>query len=204
MCHSQKEISTDHMYVTNPENVRKCHVANSGLSEHYPTCLVHKVIGHTKGQHNSIRYRSYKNLDTKNLIEDLEMIPWSILDLFDDVDDALYMFVSLLEDVLNEHIPWREKCVKRLKQPDWMTEDILKAISTRYILYIVQDNENYKIWHNKVAQMIRNSKRDYCIAIIEQYISDSSKFWQCFRELDPKSTAPPPPKLKEEDDIQTL
>ncbi len=37
-----------------------------------------------------------------------------LLDLFDDVDDALDMFVSLLEDVLNGHIPWREKRVKRL------------------------------------------------------------------------------------------
>ncbi len=50
--------------------------------------------------------------------------------------------------------------------------------------------------------MIRNSKRDYYIAIIEQCVSDSSKFWQCLMELDPKSTAPPPPKLKEaEEDI---
>ncbi len=86
------------MYVTDPENVRKCHVPKSGMSDHYPTCLVHKVIGHTKGQHTSIKYRSYKNLNTKNLIEDLEKIPLSILDLFDDVDDALDMFVSLLEE----------------------------------------------------------------------------------------------------------
>ncbi len=112
------------------------------------------------------------------------------------------MFVSLLDDVLNGHIPWREKRVKRLKQPDWMSEDILKAISTRDKLDRVQDNENYKIWHNKVLQMIRKSKRDYYISIIEQCVSDSSKFLQYLRELDPKSTVPPPPKLKEgEEDI---
>ncbi len=77
------------MYVTDPENVRKCHILKSGMSDHYPTCLVHKVISHTKMQHTSIKYRSYKNLDTKYLIEDLEKIPLSILDLCDDVDDAL-------------------------------------------------------------------------------------------------------------------
>ncbi len=136
-----------------------------------------------------VKYRSYKNLDTKNLIEDLEKIPWSILDLFNDVDAALDMFVSLLEYVLNDHIPWRERHVKRLKQPDWMLEDILKAISTRDKLDRVQDNENYKMWHNRVVQIIQNSKQDYYIAIIEQYVSDSSKFWQCLRELDPRSTA---------------
>ncbi len=33
-------------------------------------------------------------------------------------------------------------------------------------------------------------------------VLDSSQFWQCLRKLDPKSTTPPPPKLKEgEDDI---
>ncbi len=83
-----------------------------------------------------------------------------------------------------------------------MSDDILKAISTKDKLDRVQDNENYKIWCNKVVQIIRNSKRDYYIAIIEQCVSDSSKFWQCLRELDHRSTAPPPLKLKErEEDI---
>ncbi len=35
-----------------------------------------------------------------------------------------------------------------------MSEDILKAISTRDKLDRVQDNENYKIWCNNVVQMI--------------------------------------------------
>ena len=47
--------------------------------------------------------------------------------------------------------------------------------------------------------MIRNAKKDYYITIIEQSKSDSKMLWKYLRELDPKSSAPPPPNLKEGD-----
>ncbi len=70
----------DHMYVTAPDNIRKYHVPKSGMSDHYPVCLVHKLSGQRNGHHTTIKYRSYKNIDQVKFNDDLDKVPWSILD----------------------------------------------------------------------------------------------------------------------------
>ncbi len=82
----------DHMYVTAPDNIRKHYVPKSGMSNHYPVCLVHKVSGQRNGLHTTIKYRSYKNFDPIKFNDDFDKVPWSILDTFDDVNDALDTF----------------------------------------------------------------------------------------------------------------
>ncbi len=95
------------MYVAAPDNIRKHNVPKLGTSDHYPVCLVHKVSGQRNGHHTTIKYRSYKNFDEIKFNDDLDKVPWSILDTFNDVNDALDMFLSLLQNVLDEHIPVR-------------------------------------------------------------------------------------------------
>ena len=116
------------------------------MSDHFPTCLVHNVSGPKSGQHISIKYRSFKDFDQTKMNDDIEKLPWSVLDTFDDPDDALDTFISLIEGVLNDHIPWREKRVKRVTQPQWMSNDILEAIDTRDKYVRQKDHANYKLW----------------------------------------------------------
>ncbi len=40
------------------------------------------------------------------------------------------MLISLMESVIEKHSPFRQKRVKRQKQPEWMSENILEAIDT--------------------------------------------------------------------------
>lgn len=194
-----RESLLDHIYVTSPENVKQHHVPTSGMSDHFPTCMVHRSSGHNKNCHTSIKYRSFKNFDMDKFSKDTEALPWMVLDTFDDPDDTLDMFLSMLEGVIDEHAPWREKRVKLEKQPDWMSEDILNAINTRDKYVKVKDFENYKIWRNNVVSLIRNAKRDYYINLIECSKSDSRQFWQYIREIDPKSKSPDPPTLNDGD-----
>ncbi len=99
----------EHMYVTAPDKIRKHHVPKSGMNDHYPVCLVHTVSGQRNGHHTTIKYRNYKNIDLIKFNDDLNKVPWSIFDTFDDVNDALDMIISLLQNVIDEHIPWHEK-----------------------------------------------------------------------------------------------
>ncbi len=70
-----------------------------------------------------IYYRSTQDLDPEKLFADLKKVPWSILDMFDNPDEALDMWMSLYENVINEHLSWRERCVKHIKQPEWWCEE---------------------------------------------------------------------------------
>ncbi len=49
------------------------------------------------------------------LQEDLESLPLSVLDTFDDPDEALNMLVSLKESVIDKHLPLRQKRIKTQK-----------------------------------------------------------------------------------------
>ncbi len=43
--------------------------------------------------------------------------------MFDDPDEVLDMWMSQYENVINKHLPWRERHVKHEKQPEWWCEE---------------------------------------------------------------------------------
>jgi len=81
----------DHVYVTHPEWIIETLVPIYGLSDHYPVCFIHKFRGlkSPKPHHNTIKYCSFKNFDKESSIYDLDMAPWSVIDIFQDVNDKL-------------------------------------------------------------------------------------------------------------------
>ncbi len=180
----------DYMYVTQPNNIRQWSVPKSGMSHHFLTSMVRNATT------VMIHYRCTKDLDPEKLTAVLEKLHWSILDIFDDPDEALYMWMSLYENVINEHLPWRERHVKREKQPEWWCEEINDATNIRDKYKEENDDGNYKMWWNKVISLIRKAKRDHYIALIDT----CRQFFQYVEELDPESPAHPPPKLQVDND----
>ena len=51
--------------------------------------------------------------------------------LFDDINDIVDAWYKILKAVINEHLPLKQKRVKRRNQPKWFNVNILKEISTR-------------------------------------------------------------------------
>lgn len=81
----------DHVFVTHPERIIETLVPIDGLSDHYPICFVHKacVPKSPKSHNDTVKYQSFKNLDKDRSIYDLNNAPWSLLDIFENVDDKL-------------------------------------------------------------------------------------------------------------------
>ena len=48
--------------------------------------------------------------------------------VFDDVDDIIETLQLLLNQVLNEYIPVKQKRVRKVKQLDWFNDRIINAI----------------------------------------------------------------------------
>ena len=109
----------------------------------------------------TIKYRSYTHFDQDAFLSDLGSVPWSIIELFDDVDDALHACEVLFMDVVNVHVPLRERRVKRPRQPGWLTDDITAAMATRDSYKQREDYINYKLCRSKVVQMIQEAKTVY-------------------------------------------
>ena len=65
-----------------------------------------------KHHHESVCYRNFRHFSSKHLIADLHNIPWSVLNMFDYVNDKLNIWTTLFMDVINEHIPLVKRRVK--------------------------------------------------------------------------------------------
>ncbi len=62
-----------------------------------------------------------------------------------------------------------------------------------------KDFENWKIWRNKVVSMLRDSKWDYYITLIELHKWDSKAFFKYISKFDPKCTTPDTPTIEDGD-----
>ena len=117
----------DHVSVTHPERIIETLVLIDGLSDHYPICFVHKarVPKSPKSHNDTVKYQSFKNLDKDRSVYDLNNAPWSLLDIFENVDDKLDTWE------LTQHTPIVEKRVKRKKLPPWVNGTIMEPSSQR-------------------------------------------------------------------------
>ena len=84
-----------------------------------------------KDNHFTISYRSFKDFDETEFINDLQSVPWNIIHLFDNTDDVLEMWTDLFLEVVNKNIPIKQHRVKHKIQPQWITPEILNVIRSR-------------------------------------------------------------------------
>ena len=189
----------DHIFTTNPSKVRCTKIPKIGISDHYPTIVVYRDSFGYKNMHTSIKYRSYKDFNKDTFLQDLMSVQWSVLDTLSDINEALSKWYDMFIDVVNKHAPLKEKRVKKAKQPDWMTDDILKEMSQRDHYKSIGDDVSYRATRNKIVDMIQQAKTEYYKTLIEQNQSNSKKLWSYLRELFPKDSKPLPSSIIDDD-----
>ena len=181
----QSATLIDHIYSNTYANILTSVVPKLGLSDHFPIFVSRKTNGASdvKNTHYTISYRSFKNFDENKFIDELQSTPWDIIKVFDDVNDIVETWSSLFCDIVDKHLPLRQHRVKRKQQPKWLTADIIDAIKTRDRFKSLDNQEQYKIWRNKVSKMIKASKKRQYSEIINENVNNPSSVWKLFKEL---------------------
>ena len=72
------------------------------LSKTFDTGPVHKIIN----------YRNTKTFDEEQFLNDLSNQPWSVIDIFDDANDALDYFFDAFNSVFINSCPTKTKTSK--------------------------------------------------------------------------------------------
>ncbi len=85
-------------------------------------------------------------------------MPWSLCDAFDDHNDTLICWQTLFLEVADNHASVTEYRVKKVKQPDWFSEDMKQAFSLRDKYADINDFHNWRYWQNKVTELVNNTK----------------------------------------------
>ena len=127
------ETLLDLILTNNKKKTLVSDVVDTQISDH---SLVFTILRSTapKLRSRKVCLRSFKNFKRDKFIKDLQMAPFSIVDVFDEVDDKLYAFEQLYSEILNEHAPLKQTVVRGNQIP-YMTEQWGRAIRHRNKLW---------------------------------------------------------------------
>ena len=184
------ETLIDHAYSNVPENIVSISVPCYSISDHYPVCITRKITNSfSRGPvHKFITYRDTKGFSEADFIQDLENQPWSVINIYDNVTDALDYFAKLFQTVLNKHASKKKRRVKRQTQPNWMNAEISNAIRTRDNYHKSKSTVQYRIWRNKVKDLIQKSKREFYTNSIHNNYSNPKQLWQNMHDVTNRTT----------------
>ena len=124
------ETLLDLILTNNKRRILSSGVVDVHVSDH---SLVYTVLRASSPRSRS-RKICLKHFDRDRFLSDLHIIPFHVMDVFDDADDKLFVFESLYNDVVNEHAPVKQVYVRGNQVP-YMTEEWRKAIRHRNKLW---------------------------------------------------------------------
>jgi len=102
---------------TNKEIVTSSGVLTSSISDHNLIYLLLDLkVPRAKPSYVSIR--SYKNYNPAKFLEDLQLVPFHMVNFFDDMSDQVDVYNILFLDVLNEHAPIRRIKIEAKPNPE--------------------------------------------------------------------------------------
>ena len=129
-----------------------------------------------------VTYRSYRNFNEKEYLKDLSYIPFQIIEVFNDIEDAYWMYEKLLKNVIDTHAPIKFRYIRHNMVP-YMNGILRKAINVRKMLWrkylkckTNTNWENYRQQRNMVVSLTRQSKAVYINKACKAG-SNSRDFW---------------------------
>ena len=104
------ETVLDLILANDKKKVLTLGVVDRQISDH---SLVYTVLRSSLscGRSRKIWYWSVENFSRNDFLHDMPMVPWHVLDVFDDVN-KLYAFEQLFVDVLDQYTPLKQTHIR--------------------------------------------------------------------------------------------
>ena len=156
---------------------------NIDVSDFHNLVCVATRMHATRSQCRTITYRSYRRMNDSAFSADLSCAPFHVSAIFDDVDDQVGFYNSLLSDVIDKHAPLKQKKLKCAQLP-YMNGSLRKAINVKAMLKRKYNRcrsranwERYRRQRNLVTSLKRRSLNTYFQERCDDVRSDSRSFW---------------------------
>ena len=116
-----------------------------------------------------------------NFLNDLNSVPWEISEQFDEVNDMVSIWSTLLLEVLDRHALIKSDMINKKYQLDWLTPEIMDLMKERNECKIYGNMDAYKHLRNKVSKQIEMAKKNQ--SKIEEGQSDLKSVWKILKKL---------------------
>ena len=172
------------VYTNRPDAACETNVPIISLSDHFPVCATRRTNNfERKRKHIEIQYR--EAFDENKFLTDLCKQNFNRVKFSDGPNEAFSQFYEIFFQVLNEHSKVKTKRVKSQIKPAWLTPEINEARHQRDHFHKIKDEENYRLWRNKVTSLIQSAKEQYYQKALDENESVSD-IWRYIKEITPK------------------
>ena len=177
----------DHALSTSNLAVLQCFQA-TGLSDHQ--CQIIEVdIPICRSVSHTSMVRSFRQCQWDEVREYLQVVPWQVMDIYDDVNDMWHFFSSILQECMDTFAPLHPVVCKQSRRPTpWMTPVLRDAIRAKAqakrkadISMSDSDIAVYKQLKNRLKHLVRETKLVYVKELISQSKKDphsAGKLWR--------------------------
>ena len=123
----------DVLITNKPKRLQYSSSIDIGLSDFHNLVCAGTKFHVSKRKRTKIFYRSYKKFDETMFVHALSVAPFHVSEIFDEVDDAYWMCSTLLQEIVNEHAPIKQKTIKGNHLP-YMNGELRRAINVKRML----------------------------------------------------------------------
>ena len=104
----------DHIYTNFDENIAHEYVCKISISDDFAVFGNRKLNNCVKSNtHQTITYRSFKNFDENNFINDMHGVPWETIEYFNEINEIVEVWNNMVLESVNKHAPLKSHCIKR-------------------------------------------------------------------------------------------
>ena len=160
------ESLIDIMITKSKEKVIETDVVHCGISDHSLVYGIYKIKKEKELPRIKI-VKEFSKVDFNKLNWELEQVPWSVCSAFDDVNDSLWAYNNLYQNVAKDYIPERKVKVRHKSLP-WINSEIRKLMNQRFAaLNKYKRTKNgsdwnaYKKLRNKVTKQLKIGLAEY-------------------------------------------
>jgi hypothetical protein len=130
-------------------------------------------------------------------VNDLKNVDWNIIDIQENVNDAVELWEKLFTDIADRHAPTRKLRVKGRHAP-WIMANLSNAMRHRdyHKRKAIKSNSEYhwKLYKQakiSVNKLIKKCKSDYYIDLISKNKGDSNALWKTLNEITSRKSSAP-------------
>ena len=177
------------LFLTSRPDLYVSGVIPVGFSDHSAIFAVRKLHRLKPPPPRIINTRNFKRFNKDAFIEDLNKVPWSLINSFSDVEDSWDSFKELFTEVADSHAPRINMRVRGQKVP-WLTCEVKQIMKERdhfHKLALKTNNElhwsSFKRLRNVVTLRLRKEKQRYFSEQLQETEGDSRGTWKNLKQL---------------------
>lgn len=95
----------DLIIVSQPEKITSAGVSHLGISDH---SFVYANLRMRKEKSPLMIINNYRNFNQQKFRNDIESAPWSVCEIFDDIDDQVWAWQHIYQRIVSDHISTRQ------------------------------------------------------------------------------------------------